>query len=152
MDPEVVQKLQEFQEWFLVHEVSDKAIYIIGGIIFLALLVVLLSKKIKVPIVVGYVFLGVALSINIIEILPFLTLEQKEWYAFTVESFDYISHLALAFIAFTIGSELSIKILKNLGKNIVYVVLLEATGAVVIVTLAILAIGKPLYFALLLGS
>ncbi|TDX48039.1 cation:proton antiporter [Orenia marismortui] len=152
MDLELIERLQIMREWFLVHQASDKAIYITGFLIFMSLLVVILAKKYRVPIVVGYVFLGIGLSINVIEWLPFLSAEQKEWYAFTIEGFDYIANFALAFIAFTIGSELSLKILKSLGKKIVYIAILEAFGAFVIVSLAILAIGKPLYLALVLGA
>ncbi|OCL27195.1 sodium:proton exchanger [Orenia metallireducens] len=152
LDIELVHKLQIMREWFLVHQASDKVIYIIGFLIFMSLLVVLLAKRFHVPIVVGYVFLGIALSVNIIEWLPFLSEEAKEWYAFTTESFDYIATFALAFIAFTIGSELSVKILKSLGKKIIYIAILEATGAFIIVALATFAITKTLYLSLVLGA
>ncbi len=152
MEKEVVEMLRHLQNWFLIHQVSHKVTYIVGFLLFMALLSVLISKRLKVPIVVGYVFLGVLFSVNVIEWIPFLSLEQKEWYTFTVESFDYIAHFALAFIAFTIGSELSIRVLKNLGKSIVYIVLLQAFGAFLLVLLAILVLGKPLYLALLLGA
>ncbi|MDI3547268.1 MAG: hypothetical protein PWR10_920 [Halanaerobiales bacterium] len=152
MSTDLIEEINRFQEWFITYQVSNKVIYVVGLLMILALLIVLLAKKIKIPIVVGYVFLGILLSINIVELAPFMTPEQKKWYAFTVDSFDYIAHIALAFIAFTIGSELSVRVLKRLGKTIVYVVILEATGAFLLVTLAVLALGKPMYLALLLGA
>ncbi|ADL11995.1 cation:proton antiporter [Acetohalobium arabaticum] len=152
MTGEIIEGLHQIQEWFVLNQVGDKVIYLIGLLIFLAWLVVLIAKKTKIPIVVGYVFLGIILSVELINQLPFLTEAQKSWYEFLIESFDYIPQLALAFIAFTIGSELSIKVLKNLGKKILYVVVLEAFGAFILVTLGILAIGQPLYLALLFGS
>ena len=152
MSANIVARLQELQEWFLLNQVGNKVIYIAGFFIFMALLVVLLAKKIKVPIVVGYVFLGILLSVNIIEWMPFLTPAQKEWYAFTLENLDYITQIALGFIAFTIGSELSITTLKKMGTSIILIVLFEAVGGFALVTLSILALGKPLYLALLLGG
>ncbi len=152
MNSELVDNLGKMEEWVIHYQANDKLIYLIGFFIFAALLVVLASKKYKVPIVVGYVFLGILLSGDIIDSLPFLSIEQKEWYHFITESLGYIANSALAFIAFTIGSELSIKILKNLGKKIVYISILEAAGAFIIVTVVVLALGKPLYLALVLGA
>lgn len=152
MEIDLIEKLQSIEEWFLLNQVGDKFIYVIGFLIFAAFLVVLLAKKYRVPIVVGYVFLGILLSHDIVNKLTFLTAEQKEWYFFSLGNFEYIANIALAFIAFTIGSELSIKILKRLGKPIIFIALLEATGGFIIVTLAVLAIGQPLYLALILGS
>ncbi|AGB40733.1 Kef-type K+ transport system, membrane component [Halobacteroides halobius DSM 5150] len=147
-----VERIYEIEEWLLINQLGNKVIYIIGGLLFAALFIVLMAKKYKVPIVVGYVFLGILLSVDLVEKLPFLSVGQKAWYAFVIGSLDYIPQLALAFIAFTIGSELSIKIFKNLGKNIVYIVLLEAFGSFILVTLTLYTIGKPLYLALLLGA
>jgi Kef-type K+ transport system membrane component KefB len=152
LNTELIKELKEIEYWFLINQVDDKAIYIVGILIFLGFLVVLLTKRVRVPIVVGYVFLGILLSVNIIEWLPFLSPEQKEWYIFTLDSFEYITDIALAFIAFTIGSELSVRVLKKLGKTIAYVVILESAGAFLLVTLAVLALGRPLYLALLLGA
>lgn len=42
--------------------------------------------------------------------------------------------------------------LKRLGKSIVYIVLLEASGALTLVLLAVTALGKPIYIGILLGG
>ncbi|GAB6137559.1 cation:proton antiporter [Halanaerobaculum tunisiense] len=151
-DVDLVEEIYYLEEWLVSNQLGDKIIYIIGGLILAALLIVLAAKKYKIPIVVGYVFLGILLSVDLIERLPFLSAQQKAWYSFIIGNLDYIPRLALSFIAFTIGSELSVNIFKNLGKKIFYIVLLEALGSFVLVTLLIFAIGKPLYLALLLGS
>ncbi len=152
MDLEAVTSLYDLQHWLLINQVSNKSLYVVGILIVFALSVVLLTKRFRVPIVVGYVFLGILFSVSIVKQLPFLSESQKEWYAFTIESFDYVADLALAFIAFTIGSELSIKILRNLGKKIIIIVLLESIGAFAIVIGAMLLIGQPFYLALILGA
>ncbi|WP_018250218.1 cation:proton antiporter [Orenia marismortui] len=152
MSLDAVSNFHQLQQWLLINQVSNKLLYIIGIFIVFALFIVLFTKKFKMPIVVGYVFIGILFSVSIVKHLPFLSEEVKEWYAFSIESFDYVADLALAFVAFTIGSELSIKVLKNLGKKITFIVLLESFGAAILVTLSMLAIGQPFYIALILGA
>ncbi|MFW6035419.1 MAG: cation:proton antiporter [Halothermotrichaceae bacterium] len=149
---DIVDQLKILQEWFLLNQAGNKMIYVVGILIFLALLLVLVSKKYRIPIVVGYVFLGILLSVDVIKALPFLTSTVKNWYIFSLDSFEYITDIALAFIAFTIGSELSLKIFKKVGKSIGYITILQGLGTFVVVTAAILAIGQPLYLALILGA
>ncbi|MGM0502343.1 MAG: cation:proton antiporter [Bacillota bacterium] len=145
-------QLEVIEKWFMANEVGNQIITLVSIFFLLALLVVLVAKKYKVPIVVGYVFLGILLSVDLVNLLPFLSQAQIEWYKFLIEGLDYIPQVALGFIAFTIGSELSVELFKQLGKKIGFIVLLEASGAFTLVTLAILAIGQPLYLALLLGA
>jgi len=152
MDTEMLMKIQQYKEWFIEHQVSDKQIYLIGFFIVVALIIVLISKKYKVPIVVGYVFLGILLSVEVIDALPFLKLTYKAWYAYIINSFEYLTQIALAFIAFTIGSELSIKLFKKLGKSITYIVLIQGLGAFFMVFIGVLLIGYEMYLALILGS
>src|SRR6056297_1787396 len=152
MDTEMLMKIQQYKEWFIEHQVSDKQIYLIGFFIVVALIIVLISKKYKVPIVVGYVFLGILLSVEVIDALPFLKLTYKAWYAYIINSFEYLTQIALAFIAFTIGSELSIKLFKKLGKSITYIVLIQGLGAFFMVFIGVLLIGYEMYLALILGA
>ncbi len=149
---EVMEKLHEFNEWFLILKIGEKKLYILSILVLLAVLMVFLSKKYKLPIVVGYVFIGILLSHDIVELMPFLSPMQKEWFFFGLKDFNYITQLALAFIAFSIGSELSIKLLKQLGNNILYIVLLQAVGGFVLVTLFVTLIHQPLYMGMLFGA
>ncbi|MFW6007417.1 MAG: cation:proton antiporter [Bacillota bacterium] len=144
--------LQELQEWFILHEIGDKKIFVLGLFILSALLIVLLSKKIKIPIVVGYVFLGIFLSVNTVELLPFINPAVKEWYDFILTTMEYLPHLALAFIAFTTGNELSIRIIKRMGKTIFYIVIFQAVAAFFLVTSGLLMIGQDLYLSLIFGA
>ena len=152
MGTEVASELTKMEEWLVQNNVGDKEIFVLGILIFLSLIVIFIAKKYQIPIVVGYVFLGILMSGDMIEWLPFLSQAQKEWYKFSIENIGYITNIALAFIAFTIGSELSLKLLKKMGKSIVYIVLLEATAAFTLVFLAVIALGKPIYIGLLLGG
>ena len=152
MSLEGFMQLEIIEEWFMVNEVGNQIISLVAIFFVLALLVVLVAKKFKVPIVVGYVFLGILLSVDLVKLIPVLSETHIEWYSFIIESLDYVPQVALGFIAFTIGSELSIELNKKLGKKIGFIVILEATGAFTLVTLATLAIGKELYLALILGA
>ena len=152
MNTDIVSKLAKMEEWLVQFNVAEKEIFVLSIFVFLALLVIFSAKKYKIPIVVGYVFLGILLSVDVIDSIPFLSTAQKEWYKYSLESVSYVTNIALGFIAFTIGSELSIKLLRKMGKTIVYIVLLEATAAFGLVFLAVIALGKPIYIGLLLGG
>lgn len=144
--------VHELEQWFVANNMTNKEIYLIAAFLLFAFLTVLLAKKHHIPIVVGYVFLGILLSPDIVSLLPVVNMEIKNLYTFMLSDFGYVTQIALAFIAFTIGSELSIKTIRRLGKSIVYIVLFEALGAFLVVTLAIFLFGKPLYMALLFGA
>jgi Kef-type K+ transport system membrane component KefB len=145
-------KIKELEEFIISHDLANNEIYLIAGFLLFAFLTVLIAKKHHIPIVVGYVFLGILLSPDIVSLLPFVDNDLKNLYTFMLSNLDYITQIALAFIAFTIGSELSIKTIKRLGKSIFYIVIFEAAAAFGVVTLAMYLIGKPLYMALLFGA
>ncbi|PUU93298.1 cation:proton antiporter [Halanaerobium congolense] len=142
----------EVEEWLVLNNVANKELYLISLLLLFAFLVVLLAKKYRIPIVVGYVFLGILLSPDIISIFPVIDSETVNMYTFVLSNLDYVTNIALAFIAFTIGSELSIKTLKRLGKSIFSIAIMESVLAFVVVTTALYFIGRPLYMALLFGA
>jgi len=142
----------EVEEWLVLNDVANKELYLISLLLLFAFLVVLLAKKYRIPIVVGYVFLGILLSPDIISIFPVIDSEMSNMYTFVLSNLDYVTNIALAFIAFTIGSELSIKTLKRLGKSIFSIAIMESVLAFVVVTAALYFIGRPLYMALLFGA
>jgi Kef-type K+ transport system membrane component KefB len=144
--------LIDAHNWFFNVQAGNKILYITALLVFLALLIVLITKRYRIPIVVGYVFLGILLSEDIINTLPFLSDIQIEWYLFVVDSFGYLTHIALGFIAFRIGSELTIKLFKRLGKDILVIVIIQTIAAFGLVTLAIYFIGQPIYISMLLGA
>lgn len=152
MKSKIVEQILIYEEWFINNQVGNKEIFLISFFVISALCIVLIVKKYNIPIVVGYVFLGILLSVEVINVLPFLSLEHKVWYAFLINSFEYLTNIALGFIAFTIGSELSIKLFKKLGKSITFIVLFEGLGAFLMVFLGVLIIGYEMYIALLLGA
>ena len=100
----------------------------------------LLARKFKLPNVSGYLVLGLILG-------PSMGLIFKGYEGFITigenESLSFISEIALAFIAFSIGSEFAIKTIKKMGKEVMILTTFEVIGAVLIVFLAMLFLPKP---------
>src|SRR6056297_2099140 len=149
---EAVIELEQLQHWFHINELQTRAIYLIAFFLVLAMLAIIFSKKYSLPIVVGYVLFGIVISPDILNLIPFLESEFHSWYEFLIIKLDYITQIALAFIVFTIGSELSLRTFKRLGKNVYIITILESLGAVLVSFAALYLIGMPIYMALLLGA
>lgn len=113
------------------------AVLILGGLIFSRIL-----SKINFPNVTGFLIGGIIIGPSVLGLLP------REG----VESLALVSEIALAFIAFSIGSEMDLAVIKRLGKRIGLVTIMEALGAFVVVFLGVYVITKQVPFALLLGS
>lgn len=143
----------QIEEWLNLNNIANRELYLISILLLLAFLIVFLAKRYRVPIVVGYVFLGILMSPDIISTLPMIDQELTALYTFLLANLDYVTHIALAFIAFTIGSELSIKTIKRLGKSIFYIAVFESVAAFIVVTAAVyFIVGLPFFMALLLGA
>jgi NhaP-type Na+/H+ or K+/H+ antiporter len=102
----------------------------------------LLCRRIKVPMVVGYIIVGILLGKSVLSI-------------FNDDNFNsvvYFTYIALACIGFDIGGELAFRKLKNLGKSIIWISILESFGATLLVTLAIYIYTRKLYIALIFGA
>jgi Kef-type K+ transport system membrane component KefB len=90
-----------------------------------------LARLVKLPEVSGYLLFGLFLSPSLLRLLfgdgiVFLTDTD-------IENFTIISELALAVIAFSIGSEFVMKDLKKVGKSIMIITLTEVVGAIALV-------------------
>jgi len=145
-------EIYEMLHWFHLNEIQVKAIYLIAFFLVLALLALITAKKYHLPVVVGYVLFGIFISPDILNLIPFFEQEFHQWYEFLIIKLDYITQLALAFIVFTIGSELSLRTFKRLGKNIYIISILESFGAVLLSAAALYLFGMPPYMAFLLGA
>lgn len=101
-----------------------------------------LVKHLKLPNVTGYLIAGLLLGPYVTGILP----------ADLVFSLDVISQVALGFIAFSIGSEFKLSYFRRVGITPVVIAICEGLGAVAAVAAAMLMIGQPLPFALVIGA
>lgn len=99
-------------------------------------------KVVHLPNVTGYLLAGLIIGPYCFGLIP----------ASFVTDLNLVSEMALAFIAFTIGSEFKLSYLKRVGLTPIIIALLEAFTAVLAVTLGLLAFGFSLPLALLLGA
>ena len=118
--------------------------------LFLALAVILLSglfcgrvvKHLRLPNVKGYLLAGLLLGPYVLGFLQDGMLE----------GLNFISEMALAFIAFSIGGEFKASYFRRVGATPIVIALCEGLGAVVVVTLALYLSGQSLPFSLILGA
>lgn len=101
------------------------------------------ARKLKLPNVSGYLLFGLLLGPSLGLIIPGWTglITSKDQI-----TLQFISEIALAFIAFSIGSEFNIKSVKKMGKEVNVITLLEVTGVVMLVFLFMLVMPKPQSF------
>lgn len=112
--------------------------------IFLAAFVMKgVTGKLKIPEVTGYVLVGVMLGVSVLRLLSSSVLDHL----------SSVSTIALGIIAFIIGVELRIDVIKKLGKTILFIVLFECLTAFAFVYIGIMLLfpGNP-ETALLLGA
>jgi Kef-type K+ transport system membrane component KefB len=98
-------------------------LFILGIIILIGFYLGRNMKFIKLPSIIGYMLLGVVMGSSLLNILNHQLLD----------SLDFISSIALGFVAFSIGLELKFTHLKKLGKGIIYIIFLESFGAFILV-------------------
>lgn len=110
---------------------------ILSGIIFGRL-----AKFAKLPNVTGYLIAGLILGPSFLNLVP----------ATMVNGFAVISDIALAFIAFSIGSEFNLTYFKKVGVAPLVIAVFEALGAVIIVTVTLILCGFDIKLSLLLGA
>lgn len=114
--------------------------------VYLALAMILgllgagLANKLKLPSVTGYLTAGLVLGL--VKVIPMETLH----------GFALLTDLALGFIAFSIGNELKLSVLRRLGKAPILITVGEAMGAVVVLFVLLLIFGYPLPTALMLSA
>lgn len=115
---------------------------ITGGAILLGFAAGRLFGALSVPAVAGYVVLGVLLGESFSGIISHAALD----------GLHVISELALGAIAFTIGIELEWRALRPIVRSVFPIVLLEALGAMALVTIGVWLLFDDLPLALVLGA
>lgn len=115
---------------------------VIGLIIAVSFLGSKLFQRFGIPQVVGFIVVGVLLGPSLLNIVP---LELSDQLLF-------ISEIALGLIGFDIGSHLLFGELRRLGRSILFILLFEAVGTFVLVTLGIYALTQSFYTALIFGA
>ncbi|MBW2574612.1 MAG: cation:proton antiporter, partial [Deltaproteobacteria bacterium] len=93
-----------------------------------------LANHINLPTIIGYMALGIILGPSILNIFEEGVIQQL----------SFLSEIGLGFVAFTIGSELSLASLKRMGPGIVSIILAESLMAFLVVTIAIYVLTRDL--------
>lgn len=102
-----------------------------------------LAKILKLPNVSGYLVAGLLLGPSFFKLVS----EQD------IGSFTIISEIALAVIAFSIGSEFKIEEMKKIGKKVLIITILEVIGAIAIVfSVMYFGFKQPFAFSIVIAS
>ncbi len=99
-------------------------------------------KRLRLPSLVGYMALGIVLGPSV-----FGLFEESN-----LDHLSFITQMSLGFVAFSIGSELSISSLRHLGMGIVSIILAESLIAFSVVCAAVYAFTGDFVLALVFGS
>jgi Kef-type K+ transport system membrane component KefB len=100
------------------------------------------ARRIRLPSLIGYMILGVIFGPSFFNLLSEPMMEHL----------SFITEIALGFVAFSIGAELSLLSLKRLGPGIVSIIFAESFAAFFVVTGAIYALTRDLPLSLIFGA
>jgi Kef-type K+ transport system membrane component KefB len=119
---------------------------LVGAMLIVCFYAGKLVKRTSLPSLIGYMLVGALFGPSFKRFGLELFTEP------VLNSLAFITQVALGFVAFSIGSELSIKSLKRLGNGIVWIIFSESFTAFFVVTGIIYAITRDLPMALIFGS
>jgi len=115
----------------------------LGFILLAGLFSARLISKIKFPAVTAYLIIGILIGPSLLKLIPIGILNSS----------GLISNIVLGIIAFSIGQNFSRDNFRKIGKSVVWISVLEACGAWILVTLVFLFIlRQPFYISLLFGA
>ena len=97
---------------------------LLGGILIVGFYFGLIARRIRLPSLIGYMFLGVMLGPTLAHVFGVACFDEAK-----LNRLAFITEICLGFVAFNIGAELSIASLKRLGSGIVSIILAESFGA-----------------------
>lgn len=115
----------------------------IAIILFSGFLITRLTKKFKLPNVTGYIIAGILIGPYMLNIIP----------ESVIHDMDFVTDVALAFIAFGVGKYLKLSTLKENSSQVIIITLFEALTAAVIISLTMIFVFRlSVGFSLLLGA
>lgn len=114
-----------------------------GFILLAGLFSARLINKIRFPAVTAYLLLGILIGPSIFKLIP----------NNIIAASGLISNVVLGIIAFGIGQNFSADNFRRIGKSVIWISVLEACGAWILVTLVFLLIlRQPFYISLIFGA
>jgi len=100
------------------------------------------AQRIRLPSLIGYMIFGVILGPSILSLID-EPMSQR---------LSFLTEIALGFVAFTIGSELSLSSLKRLGSGIISIIFAESLGAFFLVVAAVYLLTRDLPLSIIFGA
>ncbi|MBN2137541.1 MAG: cation:proton antiporter [Sedimentisphaerales bacterium] len=100
------------------------------------------ARLVKLPSLIGYMILGVILGPSLLNLFN----------ESVTELLSFVTEVALALVAFSIGAELSLSSLRRLGPGIISIIFAESLGAFIVVTGAVYLLTRDLPMALIFGA
>ena len=100
------------------------------------------AQRVKLPSLIGYMIFGVILGPSILNLFD----------EPTMENLSFLTGIALGFVAFTIGSELSLSSLKRLGSGIISIIFAACFGAFFVVVAAVYLLTRDLPLSIIFGA
>lgn len=112
-----------------------------GIVIGLGFLIGKGTHLLKITGVVGYIFTGIIIGPDVLNILNLTNTE-----------IELMTNIALGFVAFIIGGELTFSLLKKMGKSIIAIIIGESFGAFFIVLIGLYMLTKDLPLSLIFAA
>jgi Kef-type K+ transport system membrane component KefB len=101
-----------------------------------------LARAVRLPALIGYMILGILLGPSLLHLF-----DQT-----MMDNLSFLTNIALGFVAFSIGAELSLTSLKRLGPGIISVIFAESFGAFFLVFILVYALTRDLPLSLIFSA
>lgn len=115
---------------------------LLGGITILAHFIGKLTRKLSLPDIIGYLFVGIVFGI------PGLKLLNPD----NLKLLTFIPKITLAFIAFSIGAEFNLNSFRRHGRKTLTIIFFETTFSFLFVTTAVYLFTRDLSLSLIIGA
>ena len=123
-----------------MHNTSEILIAI-GGMMLLGLMTDYLGRRTSLPRVTLLLLFGMIIGPNGFDLLPNVV----------INNFELITNIALVMVGFLVGGKLTKDLLRNIGKEVMWLSLGAVLGTVFIVLSILVVIGIPIEIAILLS-
>jgi len=123
-------------------EIGLSAFTLLGAAILLGFYVGRGVRWIRLPSIIGYMVVGLLLGPSVVGLFD----------EPSIDRFAFITQMALGFVAFSIGSELSLASMKHLGGGVVSIIFAESFGAFLAVLAGVYLLTRDWPMALVFAS
>lgn len=112
-------------------------------ILFAAFALTRVTKRAKLPNVTAYILTGILIGPYVLSLIP----------QAVIDELDFVTDIALAFIAFGVGKYFRLPTLRRNGMRVIVITIFEALAAAAVIVCTMLWVFHlPLAFSLLLGA